>query len=562
MKLRKPFAAAAGPPEVRNAWDDWLDGLVQFSVNGQQYIAQTAPGTSREDIPTDFSGYINSIYKRNGPIWALIATRQLIFSEARFQFRDRIGGKAGPMYGTHDLALLEHPWPGGTTGELLSRMEQDVSLAGNFYGVRRIGADGRPKLRRLRPDWVTIIIGVDGEEGDPTSVDSEVIGYLYSPFTRGGIPINKDSDNTEVFLPSEICHYSPYPDPDAQFRGMSWLTPVLREIASDSAATTHKLKFFENGATPNMVVSMKETVGEESFKRLKAIIDNKHQGVQNAYKTLFLGAGADVTVVGNNFEQMSFHVTQGAGESRLAAAAGVPPIIVGFSEGLQSATYSNYGQARRRFADGTLRPLWRMAAASLSTLVNLPNSNTELWYQDSEIAFLQEDEMDRVKIQSENASAIRILIDSGFKPDAVIGAVMDGSLADLQGQHTGLFSVQLQPPGSTLPPINPKPGTPVPDAKTPPADGKTPPVDPKAPPARADNIDLVLEIQHQQELAERDRELERVQAELGAALVDARREMARLKSGRRVVVSRDEDGQISGVDEIYSDGEVDADDAA
>jgi phage portal protein BeeE len=57
-------------------------------------------------------------------------------------------------------------------------------------------------------------------------------------------------------------------------------------------------------------------------------------------------------------------VTQGAGETRIAAAAGVPPVIVGLSEGLQAATYSNYSQARRRFADGTMRPLWRNAAVA------------------------------------------------------------------------------------------------------------------------------------------------------------------------------------------------------
>lgn len=553
MKFRNPFGGS-GAPEARGFYDDYLDGLAQFYINGQEYITQTSPGGSREDIPTDFTGYVNAIYKRNGPVWALIATRQLIFSEARFQIRDRVKGKAGPLYGTHDLAILEHPWPSGTTGELLARMEQDVSLAGNFYGVRRVGADGRPKIRRLRPDWVTIIIGVDGAEGDPNSVDAEVIGYLYTPGARGGMP-TKVAGDAEVFLPSEMCHYSPYPDPDANYRGMSWITPVLREIAGDSAATTHKLKFFENGATPNMVVKFDATVGEEAAKRVKAIIDQNQTGAVNAYKTLYLGAGADATVVGSNFQQMSFHVTQGAGETRLAAAAGVPPIIVGFSEGLQSATYSNYGQARRRFADGTLRPLWRMAAASLASLITLPNSNSELWYDESEVAFLREDETDRVKIQAENASAIRILIDSGFKPDAVITSVMNGDLSTLEGQHTGLFSVQLQPPGTLAKPD----AVPV-DPAAPPAIAPPKKPDPKAlPPAppkkRSEEDELVLELRRQQELADKDRELERLSAELQAEIDEARAESARLRAGKRTRIIRDDDGQIIGTEETHEDSE-------
>jgi hypothetical protein len=30
-----------------------------------------------------------------------------------------------------------------------------------------------------------------------------------------------------------VAHWSPIPDPLANFRGMSWLTPVLREIDAD-----------------------------------------------------------------------------------------------------------------------------------------------------------------------------------------------------------------------------------------------------------------------------------------------------------------------------------------
>jgi hypothetical protein len=35
---------------------------------------------------------------------------------------------------------------------------------------------------------------------------------------------------------------------------MSWLTPIVREIMGDNAATTHKLKFFENAGDSPMVV--------------------------------------------------------------------------------------------------------------------------------------------------------------------------------------------------------------------------------------------------------------------------------------------------------------------
>jgi hypothetical protein len=152
----------------------------------------------------------------------------------------------------------------------------------------------------------------------------------------------------------------------------------------------------------------------------------QHAGILNAYKTLYLGAGSTAQVVGADMKQIDFKVTQGAGETRIAAAAGVPPVIVGLSEGLQAATYSNYSQARRRFADGTIRPLWRNIAGSLATLVDVP-AGAELWYDDRDIPFLQEDQKDAAEIQGRESQTIKTLIDAGYTPDSVVLAVESGN---------------------------------------------------------------------------------------------------------------------------------------
>jgi hypothetical protein len=171
----------------------------------------------------------------------------------------------------------------------------------------------------------------------------------------------------------------------------------------------------------------------------------------NAYKTLHLGAGADATVVGNSFEQMSFKTTQGTDETLICAASGVPAVLVGVSEGLASATYSNYAMARRKFGDAWARPQWGSFAASMETLV-VPNDPTErLWVDERGISFLREDRKDEVAIDQIQAQTIEALVRAGFKPDSVVDAVTSGDLARLMGQHTNLFSVQLQAPGSGTP---------------------------------------------------------------------------------------------------------------
>jgi phage portal protein BeeE len=204
--------------------------------------------------------------------------------------------------------------------------------------------------------------------------------------------------------------------------------------------------FWDHAATPNMVVKLDSQVTPEQFERFKALMDGEHRGVRNAYKTLYLGGGADATTVGLDFRQMDFKTVQGAGETRIAAAAGVPPVIVGLSEGLQAATYSNYAQARRRFADMTIRPLWRSAAAALQAVAPAP-ARSRLWYDDRDIPALQEDSKDAADIAAVQAATIVALTNGGFTPESATQAGITGDFSQLE--HTGALSVQLMEPGTT-----------------------------------------------------------------------------------------------------------------
>ena len=422
------------------SFDQWLSW---FAFQGKHYpfmpTASISSKPQEEPEPT-FEGYVQGVYRTNGVVFACMAARFLLFSEARFQWRELNQGRPGDYFWTPELEILERPWPNGTSGDLLARAMQDVDLAGNFFACRR-----RDTIKRLRPDWVTIVMGSETTPEEPGfGSDAEVIGYIYKP---GG---PRGSSPEQVFLPEEIVHYAPMPDPSAHFRGMSWLTPVLREIMADQAATDHKLEFFERGATPNFVVSLDSSVGYDAFQKYSDAFRERHGDIDDFYRTIMLGGGADVQVIGTNMEQLQFRETQGAGETRICAAARVPPIIVGLSEGLDSATYSNYGQARRAFADLTMRPLWRSFAGSLASVVRKPQRPSELWYDDRDIPFLQEDVKDAADILETQSQAIRNLTDGGYDPSSVVDAVVAGDLRRLK--HTGLLSVQMQPPGQEAQP--------------------------------------------------------------------------------------------------------------
>lgn len=437
--LQQLRSGGRGGPEQRFTVDDYLKLLTGFSFGGNQYVVQQSMVGEKERLEGNFPGMVAGAYKGNGVVFACMLTRMLVFSEARFQYRRMQNGRPGDLFGTRDLGLLERPWRGGTTGDLLTRMLVHADIAGNAFVYRR-----GDRLRVLRPDWITIVMGSDEDpENAAHALDSEVIGYIYEP---GGPSSNA---KPVMLMPEHVAHFAPIPDPIANHRGMSWLTPIMREIDGDIAASNHKLKFFENGATPNIIVSLDSTITPEKFQRFKGLMHQEHAGLDNAYKTMILGGGADVTVGGANFQQIEFKATQGAGETRIAAAAGVPPVIVGLSEGLAAATYSNYGQARRRLADGTMRPLWRNAAGSLANIIDVPDS-AELWYDDRDIPFLREDRKDAAEIQSTKASTIRTLIEAGYTPESAVAAVEAEDYSLLE--HTGMVSVQLQPPGTTKEP--------------------------------------------------------------------------------------------------------------
>ena len=411
-------------------------GAVGADATGVSYTWGKQPV---EQVAEHFAGYVEGIYKTNGVVAAVEFVRLLLFSEARFQYQRMRSGRPGDLFGDAALARLERPWEGGTTGDLLARVLVDADFAGNSYTVDLGG-----EFVRLRPDWVDVVMA-PRMHGDQL-VGLKRIAYAYY---EGGKQARKEP---AVFLPHQVAHFAPLPDPLANYRGMSWLTPVVREVMADGAATKHKLKFFENAATPNLAVSMAKEVTPEQFDAFVDAMEKHHKGAQNAYKTLYTGGGADVTVIGADMKQLDFKLTQGAGETRIAAAAGVPPVIVGLSEGLQSATYSNYGQARRRFADGTMHPLWRNVAGSFETLVR-PPADARLWVDTRDIPFLREDESDIANIQQTQANAIRSLTDAGYEPTSVVQAILNDDLSRLV--HTGLYSVQLSPAGAEAPPAAP-----------------------------------------------------------------------------------------------------------
>jgi phage portal protein BeeE len=445
--LLERIAAARGRDESRFSTDQWLGEYLipsQFNYGGNTYplgLNQTLAGQRVQQVAATLPGYAAAL-RACPPAFAAQMVRALVLSQARFVFRNRPGSRTPRRtFGTSELGILETPWPNATTGELLALMEWHAGLTGNAFVVRQPN-----RLRVLRPDWMAVVYGSDQEPEDAaTALDGEVIGYVYQ---NGGIGSGRSRPQT--MLPQDVAHWSPLPDPERPGMGQSWVTAALSDIQGDRAATQHKLRFFENGATPNMVVTGITAATKEQFKEIVDAIDDNHAGVANAYRTLYLAAGADATVVGADLKQLDFKATQGAGETRIAMLGRVPAPLLQISEGLAGSSLNagNFGMARRIFADSWVYPTLQDLSAAVSPIVRVP-SDAELWTDTGDMPLLREDAKDAAEIAQINATTIGQLVREGFTPESAKAAVIGQNMSLLV--HSGLVSVQLQAPGSTPP---------------------------------------------------------------------------------------------------------------
>jgi phage portal protein BeeE len=358
-----------------------------------------------EKIGNDFQSFVQRGYLNNGIVYGCITARLVLFAQGVFKLRNKRDKTERDL--SPRLEILNKPWPGGSTAEMLSRIEQDTSLAGNWY-LYQAEPD---QLQRLRPDWTDIVLDPSGRER---------VGYMYHRGGRvndpAGLPMTVD----------EVIHGSPYPDPMAAFRGTSWIASVTEEVQSDIAMTRHKRQFFSNAATPNLLVTLQHTLKPEQRDVWRDMLNSTFGGTGNAWKTMVLEEGADAKIIGKAVN-LGFTDTQAGGENRIAVAAGVPSVVLGIKEGAEQATYNNYGSALGHMANFTTQHMWNDTTAVLTNAAPVP-TGWELVIDTSDIPALQQDAQDLAVVTETQARTIRDLTDGGFTAESAIEAVTGNDL--------------------------------------------------------------------------------------------------------------------------------------
>jgi len=363
----------------------------------------------------------------NGVVYGIFRTRADLFAQARFVFK-RYGSGSRPTaadtFTTLDLLPLER------TSAILERCELDVACTGASFWV----SDGGT-LRNLPAEHVTIVSGSDRHPDDPALAwDARPVGVIYQP----------PNMDPEVWPWDEVGAYIPESDPAARWRGMSWLRPAMEDVAADNGARRFLTRFFEASATPNSVVVFPPDVMRETVEAFRDVFLQRHEGVERAFRTAFLGGGADLKVVGSHLKDLDSEAVRTQVHKDIASAAGVPIVAAGIEQG----TYANSKEANRALADRKVRYLWSRAIDAFRPLIVAP-ANAELWIDVSGVSALQADALDDAQVMAQQAMTMRTLVDGGFVPESVIAAVTTGDMSRLV--HSGLLSVQTQAPGAGAP---------------------------------------------------------------------------------------------------------------
>jgi hypothetical protein len=310
---------------------------------------------------------------------------------------------------------------------------------------------------RLRPDWTTIISELVKVPGGGQY--RKRLGYWVEPPKT-----ILDEGKGEFYPDAEVAAWAPIPDPQANFRGMSWLTPVYRDIKGDDGMATYKVKYLENAASPNMLIKYAQKLQPGTIDAVRERMRARYGGADNAFKTLVLDQGADATVIGNSLQQMDFSSVAAAGEQRILADALVPGVLVGL-EPLRGAG-RGYQESMQKFANIWARPQWRSVCGALSKLVNVPAGN-RLWFDASDIAALQDGEMEKAQAALIRMQGVLAARQAGYTRESAVVAVANGDVTQLKPDLAAVppanQPVQHQlpqaQPGATaapLPPTNPR----------------------------------------------------------------------------------------------------------
>lgn len=314
------------------------------------------PWVTESFITPSFRSLVTEGYAKNAAVFACIETLALAFMEPPLRLYDSDAEDARVLPSHPARKLLQRPNPRmGETGLKLATITY-AAIGGNAYLHKVRGRAGQ--VVELWPYHAGQIRAVPGG-------DTWVTGYVFD-----------DGTGTLRPIPAEdIIHVQwPSPDPTQPWQAQPPLAAAGREVDTDNEITRYLFALLKNDAVPRVALKLPpgNSVKDAEIRRMRQQWRERYGG-DNRGDVAILEQGSELQRIGLDLAELAFDALHRIPETRIAAALRVPPILAGLAAGLERSTYSNYGEARRSFAEDTLVPLWSLLDTTLTAQLIVPD---------------------------------------------------------------------------------------------------------------------------------------------------------------------------------------------
>lgn len=240
--------------------------------------------------------------------------------------------------------LIKRPNPYQTEFEFWELTSTYLSVCGRAPWWKEKNRLGEPiALWPLRPDRIAPILGIEAGA-------KLLAGWEYR---LGG--------RSYTLPPGDVLYFN-FPDPSDDtggiFGGLGPMQVLAQEIDTDQAATSHVYALIKNFAMPGVLLKVKNKLTKDTAKDLKDAFVRRY-GDMHRGEPAVIDNDADVTALSNTLKDLEFPDVRAISETRIAAAFGTPPVLVGLKAGLDKATMNNVAESRELFTETTLAVLWR-----------------------------------------------------------------------------------------------------------------------------------------------------------------------------------------------------------
>jgi HK97 family phage portal protein len=303
-------------------------------------------------MESTFLALAQQAYGRNPVVYACLRLLSQSVPEPPLKsYVEAEDGERNELPRSHPLpSLIRRPNELMSEYEMMELITLHLGIVGRSVWWKERDRAGRVvALWPLRPDRVGPIYS-----GSEVPVGERVLqGWSY------GVP----GTGAYAAIPRRDCLTFTFANPAGEsggiVEGIGPLQVLAAEVSADNQATEFVGSLVANYAAPTVALKVKASIPDEETARLiKERFRAEFGGARRGTPAVIDG-DTDIQMLGFNLRELEFPELRSVAESRVAAAFGVPAILVGLKVGLESGIRATIAEQRRYFAETTLSNLWR-----------------------------------------------------------------------------------------------------------------------------------------------------------------------------------------------------------